>query len=513
MAEMTTFPLSVRKACTVAALLLAPAARGEWIVTPGISGRLSYSDNVNLRPDGEGSSQFVMELAPSLAVSDRTPRLQFNASWQGHLYEYARDRVSGTDRFSQQLQASALAEVLSDLLFLDASAAISQQPVSPLLAGPGNGLSNDNRNEVRSYRISPYLRYRFGAFATADLRYAHDMVDSDNLGFGRSTADTLNLGLAGGSMFRRVGWTLALSSQNLDDSIAPPSSSRSGNLSLRYSVTPELSWNLGGGYDKFDYESMGNDTQGASWSTGFTWAPSPRTSLAVSAGRRYYGDSYFLAASHRSRYTVWNISYSDDVTTTRSQFLLPSAVDTAAMLNRLFIPTFPDPAQRAIAVEAYIRASGLPRSLPDSVNYFTNRYMLQRQFQASAGLQLARTTLLLSVFHTKREALSLFQADSALLGSSGGIVNDKVRQRGITALGDYTLTGRSHVSLAASYSESFAGVLPDPAKHASVRLFLTHRFQPRLNGTVELRVLHTRSALDQRLVREHAIAASLAATF
>lgn len=513
MAEMTIFPLSVRKACTVAALLLAPAARGEWTVTPGMSGRLSYSDNVNLRPEGQGSSQFVMELAPSLVVSDRTPRLQFNASWQGHLYEYARDRVSGTDRFSQQLQAAALAEVLSGLLFLDATASISQQPVTPLLAGSGNGFASDNRNEVRSYRISPYLRYAFGTFATANLRYSRDMVDSDNQGFGRSTADALNLTLSGGPAFRRLGWTLALSSQHLDDSIAPPSSSRFANLSLRYTLTPELSWIVGGGYDKFDYESMGSDTQGASWSTGFTWQPSSRTSLTLSGGRRYYGDSYFLAGSHRSRYTVWNISYSDDVTTTRSQFLLPSAVDTAAMLDRLFIPAFPDPVQRAIAVEAYIRASGLPRSLPDSVNYFTNRYMLQRQFQASAGLQLARTTLLMSVFHSRREALSLFQADSALLGSSGGLVNDKVRQRGMTAVADYTLTGRSHISLAASFNESFAGALPDAARHASVRLFLSHRFRPKLNGTIELRVLHTRSALDPRPVREHAIAASLAATF
>jgi hypothetical protein len=121
--------------------------------------------------------------------------------------------------------------------------------------------------------------------------------------------------------------------------------------------------------------------------------------------------------------------------------------------------------------------------------------------------------VLLSVFHSRREALSLFQADSALLGSSGGLVNDKVRQRGATAVVDYTLTSRSHISLAANFNESFAGVLPDPARHASLRLFVSHRLQPKLNGTIELRVLHTRSALDPRPVREHAIAASLAATF
>ncbi|UGQ46217.1 TIGR03016 family PEP-CTERM system-associated outer membrane protein [Massilia endophytica] len=516
MAELNVLPLSVRKAWigpAIAALVLAPQARAEWRFTPALTGRLSYSDNVNLRPDGQGTGQFVTEIAPSIVISDQTPRFRFNAAYQVHIYEYARDRVSGTDRTTQQLQAGAFGELLSDLLFVDASASVSQAPVTPLAAGFGNGFARDNRNEVRSYRVSPWIHRTFGAFASANLRYAHDMVGSDNAGFGRSTADTLNLAVNSGAAFQRAGWSVSLSKQHLEDSVAPPSSSQGAGVSLRYVVTPELTWTLGGGYDKFDYEGLGSDTQGASWSTGLIWNPSPRTSLTLSGGRRYYGNSYFLSGSHRSRYTVWNISYSDDVTTTRSQFLLPSAVDTAAMLDRLFIPAYPDPVLRAIAVEAYIRASGLPRSLPDSVNYFTNRYMLQRQGQASVGLRLPRTTVLVSAFSTRREALSLFQADSALLGSSGARINDNVRQRGLTVVADYALTARSNLSLAASVNTTRSGALEREAQHKSARVFFSHRIAPHLNGTVELRTLRTRSAFDARTVKEHAVAASLSATF
>jgi uncharacterized protein (PEP-CTERM system associated) len=516
MAELTVLPLSVRKAWigpAIAAIVLAPHARAEWRITPAVTGRLSYSDNVNLRPDGQGSSQFVTEIAPSIVISDQTPRFRFNAAYQVHLYEYAKDRVSGTDRTTQQLQAGAFGELLSDLLFIDASATVSQAPVTPLAAGFGNGFATDNRNEVRSYRVSPWMYRTFGAFANANLRYAHDMVGSDNAGFGRSTADTLSLAINSGVMFRRIGWSVFLNTQHLEDSVAPPSSSQGASFSLRYVVMPELTWTLGGGYDKFDYEGLGSDTQGASWSTGLIWNPSPRTSLTLSAGRRYYGNSYFLTGSHRSRYTVWNISYNDNVTTTRSQFLLPSAVDTAAMLDRLFMPAYPDPVLRAIAVEAYIRASGLPRSLPDSVNYFTNRYMLQRQAQASVGMRLPRTTLLFSAFSTRREALSLFQADSALLGSSGSRINDNVSQRGATVIADYALSGRSNLSLAASVNSTRSGALDRKAQHRSVRLFFSHRIAPRLNGTVEVRALRTRSALDTRTIKEHAVAASLSATF
>jgi uncharacterized protein (PEP-CTERM system associated) len=42
-----------------------------------------------------------------------------------------------------------------------------------------NPYSDSNRSEVRNYRVSPYLMHQFGAFATAQLRYTHDLVDSD----------------------------------------------------------------------------------------------------------------------------------------------------------------------------------------------------------------------------------------------------------------------------------------------------------------------------------------------
>lgn len=498
----------------VAALLLTPGARAAWQVSPTVELREAWSDNVSLRRDGQKDSQFITTITPGIAITNQTPRLQLSAAYRLSIYEYSDGRVAGTDRMNSALNATAKGKVIDDLLFFDAQAGISQQPVSAFgpVAG-GSDYSTNNKSEVRTYQVSPYLVHRFGATASAELRYTHDMVDSENSGYGRSTSDTASLNVSSGPAFRTVGWGLNLRRQNLQDSIAPGSNSNTALASLRYLVAPTFSLTATGGYDKFDYAGMGGSTQGASWSGGFAWNPSSRTSLQMSAGKRYYGNSYFLAATHRSRNTVWNIGYSDNVTTSRQNFLLPSAVNTADMLNGLFRTAYPEAALRAMAVEAYIRAWNLPRSLPDSVNYFSNRYVLQRQLNASMAWRSARTTALFTLFRTRREALSLLQYDSALLGSSQQNLNDNTSQTGGALMVDYRLNSRTSASLSATLTKTDSDQLGLGETSRQLRASVSRTFQPNLSGSVEVRRNHGGLALEGSSYSENAVAASLSMKF
>jgi uncharacterized protein (PEP-CTERM system associated) len=493
--------------------LLPSAVRAAWQVTPSVELRETWSDNPSLRSDSEKRSQFITSVSPGVTVTNQTPRLQVSASYQLNAFKYSGERVTGTDSVNSSLNASAKGMVVNDLLFFDAAAGITQTPISAFGPVGDNPYSSTNRSEVRSYRVSPYLVHGFGSFAVAQLRYTHDMVDSDAVGFARSTSDSLNLSLNSGPTFRTLGWGLQLNRANEEDGIAPKQINSKVLASLRYAMTRTFSLTGTGGYDKFDYESMGDSTQGASWSGGFSYNPSARTSLQMSAGKRYYGNSYFLAATHRSRYTVWSINYSDDVTRSRSNFLLPSAVDTAAMLNQLFMADFPDPALRALAVQAYIRALNLPRSLPNSTNYFSNRYMLQRQFNASVALRTARTTTMITLYKTRREALSLLRYDSTLFGGGQENINDNTDQTGLAVMADYRLGARTNVSLAAttSRSESRSGKFDD--RNRQFRAHLSHTFSPKLSGGVELRRTSGGLALQGGSYSENAVAASLSMKF
>ncbi len=227
-------PLPLAAPVAMLALLLAPAARAEVKFTPGVELRETYTDNVNLEADQLARSQFISEVSPSLSVVANSPRLKLKAAAQLHAYAYSDQKVAGTSNSSRQLQASGVATLLDETLFVDGASSISQQSISAF--GPqinNNPYADANRSEVKTYRLSPYLRHRFGAFASAELRYAHDLVSSDLQSFGRSTSNTAALTVTSGAAFHKVGWSVLYNRNDLDDSIARKSTSRAARRAAR----------------------------------------------------------------------------------------------------------------------------------------------------------------------------------------------------------------------------------------------------------------------------------------
>jgi uncharacterized protein (PEP-CTERM system associated) len=202
------------------------------------------------------------------------------------------------------------------------------------------------------------------------------------------------------------------------------------------------------------------------------------------------------------------------ITTSRAQFLLPSAFDTAAMLDKLFTNSIPDPLVREQAVQAYIQATGLPPTLAESVNYFSNRYMRQKQAQAAFILNGAHSTLTLSAFSSRREALSLQQMDSSLLGSQLASVNDNTRQKGVSAIYDYRLNSRTTAVLSglASRTESLTTGYVQDTRVA--RLAMTRKLNSRTMAAMELR--HARGGTGAGAMRtytENAVSATVSIQF
>jgi uncharacterized protein (PEP-CTERM system associated) len=511
----TALPLAAPVAAL--ALALAPAARAEIKFTPSVALSETYTDNVNLAPADAARSQFITDLAPTLALVSNTRSLQLSAAYTFHQYAYAHRDVPNVFNSNRQLQAAARARLVPELLYVDAGANRGQQSVSAF--GPlinDNPWSAVNRTEVSTWHISPYLVHRFGSGANLMLRYSRDAVDTGTQAFGNTRGDSVAFDLSS-ARERRLGWDLHYQRQRLQDRVAGPSESQSAQAQLNYRLTPGLALTAGGGYDDYDYKTLGGRTRGNSWSAGFAWNPSPRTSLQASIGHRYFGKTAALAATHRSRHTVWSINYSDAVTTSRQQFLLPSTIDTVAMLDRLFAPTIPDPVARRAAVDAYLLATGLPSSLANNVNYLSNRYMLQKQFQASAAFTGAYSVLLLSAYDTRRNALSLQQFDSDLLGNSLTSLNENVRQQGLSAVMTYRLSSRTQAIASATAGREQSLATGIRTSNRALRLGLSRQFGRKLQGTLEARKVRgstgATGAVAGRDYREKAISATLSMKF
>jgi len=497
-----------------AALLVALPAHAEWKVNPSVSLSESYSDNVNQRSDDTKRSSWITEVSPSITAEAHSSRVDFSANARAYYYKYSEDNVPGVQDHQYQYDASGRVNVVDQLFYVDASAGASSRSISafgPLAEDPnGNRYTSDNQTDVKTWRISPYLTHRFGTFATGILRYSHDSVTSDSSSiFGDSTADGITLDIASGTGFRSVGWNLHVARQDTDNENFGDTSAQNATLGVSYRVGPTLNLTATGGYDKYDYQALGGKTSGASWSVGFGYAPSPRTNIQMSIGRHYLGNTGSLLALHRSRHSTWKLGYSDAVTTSRSQFSLPAAIDTAAMLDSLFASTIPDPIQRRQAVEAYILAAGLPPSLADNINYLTNRYMRQKLLQASAAFDWRHSSAVLSAYASERTALSSSESDSGLLGSQLRALNDSVRQTGLTGSYSYRLSARSTAvaALSATHARSLDTDLS--GKQNSLRLGLTHRFGRSVRGSLEYRRTNGDSEITRRDYTENAITATV----
>lgn len=479
-----------RLAPMAAAIMLAsPTCHADWRFLPSIAITETYSDNYDLQSDELAESQLVTDLVPAfqLVLDNRRVKASASGEWRQSFYrdENTRPRVDNQHRYAADLQGV----VVEDLMMIDASAASSQQSISSF--GPladTNRYSPENRTQVKTWRVSPYLVQRFGRQASATLRFTRDSVSSDqNRQFGDSLSSTAVFNMNSGPAYQTMTWGFTYLKQNQDNELTGDSAFENMAANLSYRLTNTFALTASGGYENYDFEGPGSNSGGRNWSAGFRWTPSQRTDISASLGRHFYGNTASLNASVRSRRTVWSIIYGDTITTSRSQFTLPAAIDTAALLNSLFSATIRDPVQRDLVVAAYMQEVGLPPSLANSINFLSNRYMRQKLLQASSAFNWSRSSAVLTLFGSERNALSDQQSDSSLLGANQALLNEQVRQLGASAAWTYRLNSRSSVVAVGSYNHSESLSLDTESRNRELRLGFNRKLGRHTAATVELR--------------------------
>ena len=507
--------LSCSFICVIAAemlLLSQQVVAAEWSITPSLNLKETYSDNVALAPPGSEMSDWISEIDPGVTLTGTGSHLKAHVNYGMQNLFYANE--SSQNRTYHQLDAGANAELLDKFLFLDGKAAISQQIISLFGPHPADNTNiTDNRATVATYSISPYLRHSFDAIDSSELRYTHDEVRTRLSGLLNSKGDSALLNLTSGPAFSRLGWGLHYNKQYTDYSNNQPVEYEILSGNLRFPITPKFSLTASNGYEKYNYLAISGRPQGRLWTAGFSWTPTPRTSLEASSGDRFFGKTYSLAARHNSRNTVWNLYYSEDITTTQAQFSVPATLNTHSVLDQLLTPSIPDPVLRGLIVDSFIRQTGLQPTLINSVNYVTNRFFLQKLLQASVAINSAKSTLVLSAFSLSREALTSQTQDSLLLGSSNLSLNDNTKQIGGNALWNWQFAPRTNVNVSTGYAKSRSLTTGITNNNWTIGLGMTRQFRPKINGSVDLR--RTQQPLNQLggSYRENAVVASLLMKF
>ena len=347
----------------------------EWTVVRQMNLVETYSDNVRLGQGGSGTGDFITQINPGITVNGVGNRFNANVNYMTNSLIYAQN--SNFTRIRHQLNAVGTAELAKDLFFVDGRASISQQNVS--LLGPqaiDNVNITGNRANVSVYSISPYLRHRFQDFATAEARYARNWVNSSANSLFSSQADSYLLNLNSGSAFNTLGWGVNYSNQTVHFATGRSIELERTTGSLRYRITPQFGLTATGGYERNSFISIRGSPSAPLWTVGFVWEPTERTNIAVSGGQRFFGNTYSALASHRTRLTAWDFSYTQDITTFNQQAGLGMGLGTflGVALNSLLAAQNPNLSPDAVQqASSALLGLGLNGSFFSPTNFLTNQ--------------------------------------------------------------------------------------------------------------------------------------------
>jgi len=492
------------------ALFSYPAWAAKWDIVPTLSVGETYTDNLSLAPDALKQGDWVTQVTPRISIGATGARLRFNATSAPEFIYYSRGQKD--NQVYQRLTATGNAELAKQLLFVDAGANVDQYNVSLQAPVTSNNVNTTgNRTTAKTFFVGPYLVRDLGSGVRGEARFTYSVWNSDSTTvLPNSKANRIGLRLASGPAYKLLTWDLAYNKETIRYENQRDSFTEAITASARRLITPTVGLLAKVGYEDYDIGLTGTASKRSLWGAGFDWTPTPRTRLAATAGQRFYGDAYSLDFRHRTRLTTWSAGYSEDITSTRSEFFIPATTSTAGYLDTLFLTQFPDPVARQKAVEEFIARTGLPPSLGAPVNFLSSERFLVKRWRASAGILGVRNVLIANVFKETREAL----LGGVVLPATGDFAaSNTVRQTGMSLQWNLRVSARNAWNLGGAYTRNELPGTGQINYLSFVGTGLTRQFRPRLSGSLNYRRQQNDSNQSALSYTENAALATLQMRF
>ncbi len=494
-----------------------PAYAVDWRFEPSVGASATYTDNVN-QSASNPEDALILSVTPGFNLRYQGSR-RVQATLNYSLTGVSRTSENNSTDLFHNLAALGRAELIEDFLFLDGTASIAQTLLS-LTGSPADATTNSaNRATVGVYSLSPYIKKRFGTFATGQARFSTGgAIFADNAG-ADSVSNTFTAGLNSGTRFNDLSWRLNYSLRKLD------SSDTGGNSSFeRASATAGVAltrkFRIFGTYGQERNEFLNaSGADGVFYSGGFAWAPSRRTSIEASIGERFFGRTYSLSAKHKMRATAIRVSYSEDVSDISQQLLQDSGRIFWVCGGRLYeTPDFNPPADpagqagctggpyTATQVASSYITLGVPLSdliaggLYDQA--LANGIYVIKSFNAGVSWSKSRLGLGLSAFDTKRISQSISGTQDHTQGVSGTV--------------SYRLSPHTSANGSVSLSRTNTVSLITPSRQddlATLSLGMNHRFDKDLSGGLAYRYQQRNSDATNSDFNENSLTATATMRF
>ncbi|TVS19328.1 MAG: TIGR03016 family PEP-CTERM system-associated outer membrane protein, partial [Gammaproteobacteria bacterium] len=191
-----------------------------------------------------------------------------------------------------------------------------------------------------------------------------------------------------------------------------------------------------GGREFNDFETDRDDDDGAFWLIGAGWAPTSVTNIDATYGERFFGNTGSLSVTHRSRRATYNLSYVDDISSTRGVGFGRFS-DLADLLGLGVEEMFDQFTIEELSL--LLALTGLDETV------VTEGFFRTRNWRAGWTYDTGRSTFGVAAFHRDREAESR---------SGFGTIEDNRTQYGVNASWRWALGPRTDATFSTAFTRT-----------------------------------------------------------
>ena len=101
----------------------------EWSITPSLSVIETYTDNLNLSPQGQETDSVISQINPAILIKGEGRRLSLDGAYRMQNLFYSND--SSLDNTKHQFGAGLKSELIEDWFYFDAFGQLTQQLIDP----------------------------------------------------------------------------------------------------------------------------------------------------------------------------------------------------------------------------------------------------------------------------------------------------------------------------------------------------------------------------------------------
>ena len=445
----------------------------------------------------------ITQVTGGIRMLSRSRRL--SGSLDASLAELIYARHGHSNNHQKSLNAQLNSEWFDDHGFLDVGATVSRQNISAFGTLTGDNTQvNANTTEVRTYHLAPSWRGRLLGEVRYDIRLNQGATRSSQTGSTSSSNSGASVQLAYQG-HGRLGGSVLLDHSALNYSASRPTHTDrlvvTGDASL---PEADLKLALRGGHEQSDLTTLQSKASTV-WGLSLDWTPTNRTKLNASLDDQGYGRTHQLTFEHRLSRSILRFVSSRQLSNGVQSNV--SRIGTAFdLLFAQFASTEPDPARRAVLVNAFLTQNGISPTdaLPSS-------------FQTAAASLVSRTELSVA-YEGVRDTLvaSLFSSDTSRIDRIALVADDlsggqHVKQSGYSLNLGHRLTPDATLNLISSISSSKGTVAGQSSRYGQLSLQWSQRTSR--HGTVSATLRHSETQSAAVRSAENAATASLNVVF